>query len=167
MSKKKDYLEELTSDILLQSDMYKLPVGVIKIANDCGIEVYEKDMGNDISGKITYDKTNKEFYITVNKNNSKERQRFSVAHELGHYFLHKDILVKEETHIDTLYRANDIKDEEARKREKEVDYFAGALLMNKLMLENLYEDYDIASLADIFKVSVSAMTVRMDILGLL
>ena len=39
--------------------------------------------------------------------------------------------------------------------------------MNKLMLENLYEDYDIASLADIFKVSVSAMTVRMDILGLL
>ena len=59
MSKKKDYLEELTSDILLQSDMYKLPVGVIKIANDCGIEVYEKDMGNDISGKINYEKKNK------------------------------------------------------------------------------------------------------------
>ena len=167
MSKKNVYLEELTSDILLQNDMYKLPVGIISIANALGIEVYEKDMDKDVSGKITYDSVNKEFYITVNKNDTKERQRFSIAHELGHYFLHREILEQEGTHIDTLYRKTKTEDEEAKQREREVDYFAGALLMNDLMLKNLREDYSIAELADIFKVSVSAMTVRLDILGLL
>ena len=167
MGKINEKLEDLTSNILLQNDMYKLPANVIQIANACGIKVYAGELMDGISGAITYDKESELFEITVNKNDSLERQRFTIAHELGHYFLHKDMLEKDEFHIDAMYRGNITNDEKARDKEKEVDYFAGALLMNRVMLENLYNEYSIAELADIFKVSVSAMTVRLDILGLL
>ena len=157
------YLEDLTSDILLNNDMYKIPVNVIKIAQNNNIDVFEADLSNKASGAIRYDITNDKFEILVNKNDSIERQRFTIAHELGHFFLHQDILRDEELHIDTLYR-----DSNSNDREKEVDYFAGALLMNKMLLEKMYdENNSIAELANIFNVSVSAMTVRLDILGLI
>ena len=39
--------------------------------------------------------------------------------------------------------------------------------MNKTLLEKLRNENTIKELADIFEVSVSAMTVRLDILGIL
>lgn len=160
MSKINDKLEELTSNILLNNDMYKIPVDVVKIANTNDISVYEGELDKKISGAIRYDKPKDNFEILVNKNDSKVRQRFTIAHELGHFFLHKDILKNDEIHIDIMYRMTD-------EEEQEVDYFAGALLMNKTILENLQKENTIAELAELFNVSVSAMTVRLDILGLL
>lgn len=168
MSKIINELEELTSNILLSNDMYKVPADVIKIANANDIKVYEGELDKKISGAIRYNNSQKRFEILVNKNDVKVRQRFTIAHELGHYFLHSDFLKKEELHIDTiLYRGDQEIDTEAKKRENEVDYFAGALLMNKTLLEKLRGDNTITELAEIFDVSVSAMTVRLDILGLL
>ena len=170
MSKINEVIEELTSEILLNNDMYKVPVDVIKIANTNDIKVYEGDLDKKISGAIRYKKEENKYEILVNKNDSKTRQRFTIAHELGHYFLHQDYLKSEEIHVDIMYRAVENKDEdkEEKEREKQVDYFAGALLMNRTLLEKLYkENNSIQYLADIFKVSVSAMTVRLDILGLL
>lgn len=168
MSKINNNLEELTSSILLSNDMYKVPVDVVKIANANDIKVYEGDLDKKISGAIRYNGKEERFEILVNKNDVGVRQRFTIAHELGHYFLHKEHLKSEQLHIDTiLYRADKESDEEAKKREKEVDYFAGALLMNKTLLEKLRSENTITELAEIFDVSVSAMTVRLDILGLL
>lgn len=168
MSKIINELEELTSNILLSNDMYKVPVDVIKIANAHDIKVYEGELDKKISGAIRYNKEKDTFEILVNKNDIGVRQRFTIAHELGHYFLHIEHLKKEELHIDTiLYRANKENDNEAKEREKEVDYFAGALLMNKTLLEKLRSENTITELAEIFDVSVSAMTVRLEILGLL
>lgn len=168
MNKTNNYLEELTSNILLSSDMYKVPVDVIKIANLNDIKVFKGDLDKKISGAIRYNKKEDRFEILVNKNDVTSRQRFTIAHELGHYFLHRDFLKDEEVHVDIiLYRDDSEKDEEARRREKEVDYFAGALLMNKTLLEKLRSENTITELAEIFNVSVSAMTVRLDILGLL
>lgn len=167
MGKINNKLEELTSSILLNNDMYKIPVDVVKIAKANGIIVYEGDLEKNISGAIRYDKETKKFEILVNKNDAKERKRFTIAHEIGHFFLHKELLISDEVHIDIMYRMpND--DEEQKRREKDVDYFAGALLMNKTLLEKMYnENSTIAELAELFDVSVSAMTVRLDILGLL
>lgn len=168
MSKINEDIEELTSEILLNNDMYKVPVDVIKIANANDIKVYEGNLNKKISGAIRYDKDEERFAILVNKNNVKTRQRFTIAHELGHYFLHKEFLKSEEIHVDIMYRSTEKSDEEDKKREKEVDYFAGALLMNRTLLKRLYkENNSIQDLADIFNVSVSAMTVRLDILELL
>ena len=168
MSKINQELEDLTSEILMNNDMYKIPVDVVKIANSNDIKVFKGDLDKKISGAIRYNKKQNRFEILVNKNDVASRQRFTVAHELGHYFLHRDFLKDEEVHVDTiLYRADDEKEEEVRIREKEVDYFAGALLMNKTLLEKLRSENTITELAEIFNVSVSAMTVRLDILGLL
>lgn len=171
MSKINQELEDLTSEILMNNDMYKIPVDVIKIANSNDIKVYEGDLDKKISGAIRYKKDENEFEILVNKNDMKSRQRFTVAHELGHYFLHRDFLKDEEIHIDIMYRTinNDkVNLEEIKRREKEVDYFAGALLMNRTLLEKMHkENSSIKELAEIFDVSISAMTVRLDILGLL
>ena len=80
-------------------------------------------------------------------------------------------LKKEQVHIDIMYRTAEKSDpemEEQKAREREVDYFAGALLMNKTLLEKMCkENNSIQELSEIFEVSVSAMTVRLDILGLL
>ena len=93
MSKINEDIEELTSEILLNNDMYKVPVDVIKIANANDIKVYEGKLNKKISGAIRYDKDEDRFAILVNKNNVKTRQRFTIAHELGHYFLHKEFLI--------------------------------------------------------------------------
>lgn len=170
MSKINKNIEELTSSILLNNDMYKIPVDVIKIANANDIKVYEGDLERKVSGAIRYNKEEDKFDILINKNDARVRQRFTVAHELGHYFLHQDFLKKEDVHIDIMYRTvgkNEAEIEEEKAREREVDYFAGALLMNKMLLEKIRNENTIDELAQIFDVSVSAMTVRLDILGLL
>ena len=107
MSKIINELEELTSNILLSNDMYRVPADVIKIANANDIKVYEGELDKKISGALRYNDTQKRFEILVNKNDLKVRQRFTIAHEIGHYFLHNDFLKKEELHIDTiLYRGD-------------------------------------------------------------
>lgn len=167
MSKIINEFEELTSTILINNDMFKVPVDVVKIAKLNGITVYEGDLEKNVSGAIRYNQEKENFEILVNKNDTRERKRFTIAHEIGHFFLHREILMSDEIHIDIMYRMPN-EDEEQKRREKEVDYFAGALLMNKTLLTKMYnENNTITELAEIFDVSVSAMTVRLDILGLL
>lgn len=162
MEKINEKLENLTKDILIQHDMLKMPVDIVKILDDIGIEVYETDLTSEVSGAIKYDKDSNSFSILINKNNSHTRKRFTMAHELGHYFLHKDILQNDELHIDILYS-----DSTTELEEDDVNYFAGALLMNRMLLERLHKKISLSELAKLFDVSVSDMTVRLDILGLL
>lgn len=163
MKKINNELEELTSKILLDNDMYKIPVDLYSIVRTNDIDIYEGNMDKRISGAIRLNKKNKpaKFEILLNKNDAETRKRFTLAHELGHFFLHRPILEDETIHIDTMYR-------KPTETEIEVDYFAGALLMNRVLLEKLRNtDKTISELAEIFKVSESAMTVRLSILGLL
>lgn len=161
MNKINKELEELTANILLNNDMFKIPVDVIGIAKANDIKVFEASLDKKISGAIRYNSTTNNFEILVNKNDAKVRQRFTIAHEIGHFFLHQEMLKSDEIHVDIMYRMTN-------EQEKEVDYFAGALLMNKTLLEKMKsEGNSISELAELFDVSVSAMTVRLDILGLL
>lgn len=167
MSKIIERIEELTSEILLESDMYKIPVDVLSIAKANDISIFKGNLDKNTSGAIRFNTNSRNFEILVNANDTRTRQRFTIAHELGHYFLHRELLEgNNDLHVDIMYRM--ITDEKEREREKEADYFAGALLMNRILVENLYkEKRTITELAELFDVSVSAMTVRLDILGLL
>ena len=161
MSKINQKLEDLTSRILINNDMYNIPVDPVKIAKTYDILVYEGNLNNKIAGAIRYYKDEDKFEILVNKNDPKTKQRFTIAEELGYYILHEKKLKDEEIHINLI-------DKEIDEEEKEVEYFAGALLINKTLLENVYNSSStILELSELFKVSVSSMTVRLDILGML
>ena len=155
-------LEVMAKNILIDCDMLnKLPVNLLEIARINNIDVYYKELPDDVSGAIKYDKNTQKFKIIIKSSLPRTRQRFTLAHELSHYFLNKDTLMSEELHIDTLYR----KDTES---ETNIDYLAGAILINKELVEDLYSiTTSISSLANAFLVSESAMRVRLIVLGIL
>jgi len=161
MSKIKEKLEDLTSRILINNDMYNIPVDPVKIAKTYDIDVYEGILDNKIAGAIRYYKEKNKFEILVNKNDPMVKKRFTIAEELGYYILYEEKIKKEEIHVNLI-------DKEINEEEKEVEYFAGALLINKILLENVYNsNSSILKLAELFKVSVSSMTLRLNVLGLL
>ena len=102
--------------------------------------------------------------IGVNASDSGERQRFTIAHELGHLFLHDD-----ELHVDTrIYLRSGRSSEAVDVKEIEANQFASNLLMPAFMLEpDLAEkgrfdlDDTARELATRYGVSVQAMTFRL------
>lgn len=163
MAKINKRLETLATDILVKNDMLKLPVDLISIANNNNIEVYYKELPIGISGAIKYNESIQKFQIIIEKRDPANRQRFTLAHELAHYFLQgEEFQANREIHFDTLYRRN------VNCEESQVDYLAGAILMNDDLLKKLYKtNNSISVLSKIFRVSESSMTVRLMILGLI
>jgi Zn-dependent peptidase ImmA (M78 family) len=146
------------------------PVPVVEIANKLGLDVIGYDLGDDISGTLVIKKGIG--FIGYNPSHSKKRQRFTIAHEIGHYQLHykenqlfvdKDFLVK--------YRNANTYTHKELIQEQEANAFAAALLMPKEFIlqelssqssKNMSELELIDALAKLFDVSVPAMTYRLN-----
>jgi len=136
-----------------------------------GGKVYEKRLDDDISGKIK--KAGESFEITLNSGHSHYRKNFTMAHELGHLFLHMGYLTDEEKwnaideYIDSPYYRIGYSEEEY-----EANHFAGALLMPEkkykaFVKENTDEDglIDIPKISKHFDVSDDAALTRGKWLG--
>lgn len=71
------------------------PVGIIELCQKQGIKVFEEYLDSDVSGFIIinqsacYTKYKTGKLIVVNASDSARRKRFTVAHELAHYILHR------------------------------------------------------------------------------
>lgn len=138
------------------------PVDLELIAKLNGISVVPvKHIGawdEDISGMITYEEGKPTIYIR--KRDTIPRQRFTLAHELGHFFLHEGKRFRD-NYASTSSSNYDV-DEVA------ANAFAAELLMPSLAVEyfitkeNLKE---VDELANVFKVSLKAMTYRLVNLG--
>ena len=154
-------LEALARKILINNDMLKLPVNLSQIATNNNICVYEANLPEDISGSIRYNPEIKKFEILLNKKEDENGKRFTLAHELAHFFLYKEALIKSTDIIcDTLYR-------KLNEEEVDVDYLASAILIDKELLTNFYKiTNQVEVLANIFKVSVSTLTARLMVLNL-
>jgi Zn-dependent peptidase ImmA (M78 family) len=112
--------------------------------------------------------------IGVNALHPTVRQRFTIAHELGHYFLHqRDRLIVDRS-FQTM-RRDEHSSQGVYGREIEANEFAAELLMPKSMLErdisdaalDLVDDEMIRSLAERYRVSLQAMVFRLTNLGML
>jgi len=130
---------------------------VIDFAKELGIVVKESDeLPSKTSGFIK--KTEKGIFICVNSKNHENTKRFTVAHELGHYFLHRGEL--QNGIVDGI----ELKMEEGKEdpKEDEANKFAANLLMPKELFKQLWdkEDYSIGSIAERFFVSESAVITR-------
>lgn len=64
------------------------PVKLGAIAHSLGVKVLLSTLPRGTSGQIGQE--GGEFVIRINRHESKHRQRFTLAHELAHYLLHKD-----------------------------------------------------------------------------
>ncbi len=95
------------------------------------------------------------FQINLSPVTSPLRDNFTIAHELGHYFLHYDRSKKE---VQTFARYGN------NKQEIEANRFAAAFLMPKPRFEKAMKDFNnsVLLIAAKFQVSESAVRVRME-----
>lgn len=138
------------------------PFNVIGFGKELGLKLREStDLSDSISGFIK--KENDNIYICVNSRHSENRKRFTVAHELGHYFLHNEEL--SDGFVDNI-----LKREKTINNKKELDAnnFAANLLMPEELFKDLWlrEDRSISAIATMFFVSESAILTRAKYLGL-
>lgn len=152
--------------VLDKYDLNNLPIDVEKLCMDLKIPVHyvdfssvERKVGKKISGAIQKD--DGAYTILVNEDESDVRIRFTIAHELGHYFLH----VKDDPRkIVVSFR----RDQSAR--ETAANKFAAELLMPKDLIKREYSKMVIPvsdTLAKKFNVSKPAMRNRLESLGLM
>jgi Zn-dependent peptidase ImmA (M78 family) len=97
---------------------------------------------------------------------SAQRDRFTIAHELGHFFLHFPKV--QSAHPDDgmkAYRWVESSDTTNQRCEWEANWFAASFLMPETLFRKLYVN-DIAHCAAAFDVSEKACKVRASSLGL-
>jgi len=156
-------------DAIIRKYALIAPVDVKAIIKEIGLTYVERDMPEGESGYIEYDG----WYCTiaVNRAEGPQRKRFTAAHELGHFLLHRDLL-KKHRHLDRLFDEAANRDPERPleyHHEMQANGFAARLLMPRLTIERAIEQgiNTVPDLAKRFDVSRLAMKNRLNALGLL
>jgi Zn-dependent peptidase ImmA (M78 family) len=139
-------------------DRRPLPVDPIQIARQLGIKVYTAGLGEGVAGMLRK-RQGLDPEIFVNGNDSLNRQRFTVAHELGHYVKHVAAGEENWEHVD--YR-DALSGQGTSSDEVFANQFAASLLMPKDEVIRLRrQGYGPAALALEFGVSEEAMNFRL------
>ena len=140
----------------------KIPVDVQGLALALGIKVREAYLSNNVSGMIC--KTDRGWEITVNARHGATRKRFTIAHEIGHFVLHRS-LIGDGNVDDRAYRSDgSVKNNRIGPREEtEANRFAANLLMPADAIIRLQNDGidNTVEMARRFNVSDGAMTIRL------
>jgi len=149
------------------------PVDVAGLIRALGIKLKVARVAENVSGMIELDEDGK-YLITINEDDSTTRQRFSMAHELGHYIYHRNKIGKGIAD-DRMYRSTDIgryyNNSIGKAEETQANQFAANLLMPMDLIDSLKEkispdtpDREIAKeLAHRLEVSEQAMCIRLNI----
>lgn len=135
------------------------PVNVDAIARDLGLTVYHDDrMPADTAGKIVREGGNPSGYsIYINATDPARRQRFTLAHEIAHYILHRD-LIGDGLIDDGMYRSK-----LGGVYERQANRFAANILMPAALIKGYYRGgmQSLAELGRVFDVSTEAMRIRL------
>jgi predicted transcriptional regulator len=148
---------------IIASHIASVPVNLEALIGALGIK-FERDLGlpSEIAGKLQRDPTAPSGYrIVINGRDNPKRQRFTMAHEVAHYVLHRDLL-ENGLVDDALYRSS-LSDE----YERQANRFAAQILLPAPALRAAYRtNKALASLAQAFNVSDAALRIRLSELGL-
>ena len=161
-------IEETTFSILSELNIdAPNQIDVLKIAEYLGVDAKPATLDSSISGLFVIKEQKP--YIRYNENEAPQRQKFTIAHELGHFVLHKDTPLFVDKNETVLYRNLDSTTGELLK-EKEANSFAASLLMPKVFIEEEINKIPVGTdpiiyLSDVFKVSTQAMNYRLNNLG--
>ncbi|MEZ5709323.1 MAG: ImmA/IrrE family metallo-endopeptidase [Blastomonas sp.] len=136
------------------------PVPIDRIIADIGLPFSYEAMDDNISGYI--ERTDGTYRIVVNAEHPEVRQRFTAAHELGHYIYHRDLL-GEGVGDNRAYRTDGTNRPNANIRpihERQANSFAANILMPRHRLIDVASERTEA-LAARFNVSKQAMAIRL------
>lgn len=144
---------------IIERFQHQAPVDVLGIADALGLRVWEDDI-NPYSGKLTRDPVNGGFSgysVIVNAIEPLARKRFTIAHEIAHFILHADELIKGDIE-ETLYRGG-LSDP----LETEANKLAADILMPLSLIERLIGEgtRSIEELAVALEVSKTAIGIRL------
>lgn len=155
------------AESLLQTMGFKAPpIPVDQVVESLGIQLRFSPFEGELAGMLIREQN--KTLIGVNSLHHINRQRFTIAHECGHFLLHKG----QDVHIDRSFRVNR-RDEVSSKaidpEEIEANRFAAELLMPYDMIMKDLVEYDIdieneeelKDLAERYQVSIQALTHRI------
>lgn len=171
MARRPNRSEQAAIDLLGRCGIDSPPVDVKAIAGQLGVDVRYEPFEGGLSGAL-YRGDSGHAVLGVNNWHAPVRQRFTIAHELGHLQLHPD-----ELFVDGMLRRDDESSLAIKSHEIEANAFAAELLMpRKLILAEITKLLRASSapepkrliedLADIFEVSTQAMQYKLMNLGL-
>ena len=139
------------------------PVRVVSLARALGAEVYRTgEWPDEVSGMICKDPQrggSRDFVIYVNGLHATVRRRFTIAHEIAHIVLHAD-LVGDGITTDGLYRSGFSNLVETRANKLAADILMPVHLVDAEIGKGART---VEKLAMIFRVSNSAMSIRLGI----
>ncbi len=139
------------------------PVDVVMIAQEIGIRVWEMHhLPNGVSGQIWKDPMNggtSGFSIGVRATEPLERKRFTIAHELAHYILHRSRL-DGGLFEDVMYRSSLSSREETQANQMAADILMPFKLISKLVDEG---ERTLEGLARRLEVSLPALKIRLGV----
>lgn len=142
-----------------------VPVKVGELASALGLKVTRAPMPPKISGLIQpCADAPAGFEIRVNKYEMPERQRFTVAHEIAHYLLHRDDIGSGV--VDSImYRSSLTSRKETEANRLAADIVMPASVVGRELdrLGGKRTDDAVERLASMFRVSVPAMKVRLGV----
>lgn len=155
------------ADLLLKA-VWKgeVPVPVERIARSLKCEIRYAPHEGEISGMLS--RETDRVIIGVNSLQNIFRQRFTIAHELGHLVLHPDLNIVVDRRFESL-KIVGLAERKGRSAETEADLFATSLLMPSSILRkglhgkslDIEQDNSLQDLADRFQVSLQVLIFRL------
>ena len=165
------YISELAQRVM---DVYNIKTPIVdmeSIVQRLGGTIEEKSDFDDLCDGTIQKSGKSNFKITISPYQNNQRKNFTIAHELGHLFLHMGFMTDRK-----LWNTQDEK-VYGRFGTSEQDYQANEFAAELLMPENIYKDIldehsrgnkvNMNEVAKYFKVSLSAAINRGKFLGYL
>jgi Zn-dependent peptidase ImmA (M78 family)/DNA-binding XRE family transcriptional regulator len=152
--------EPAAKEILTKLGRTRPPIDVLAVARDLGVAVFARSFPDALSALIL--RHGKNAFIGVNSHQAPVRQRFSVAHELGHFVLHH----RDHHFIDYGFPTEGEVPGYNWEHERGANQFAAELLMPEDVIRRDARTTSLARLARRYDVSQEAMGFRLANLGL-
>lgn len=135
-------IERRAAKLLEKAGCNSLPVELEKIADYLDITVKYEELDDDVSGFLLKD--NDRALIAINESHHSNRQRFTLAHEIGHFVLHA--LNNDELFLDksfSIHHRNKASSYGTITKEREANLFASVLLMPKRRVQEVVDQYEL------------------------
>ncbi len=142
--KEKKIIDQLIKDYNSNQEINdQIPVNIVEKIKEQNIELNELcyDLHDDVLGEIK--KENGKYKINIQGYDFNYRRRFTMAHELGHYILHKDLLddegLDDGLSYETMYRKNA---KISSNQETQANKYAIDMLVPKELIMSIVKELD-------------------------